>query len=55
MPIPKSTNYALVHNGTVVAVGNKKDMAREMKRKGGCKAGYCVYFTVQTKQVGNKI
>jgi hypothetical protein len=33
--IPKSTAYALVMNGTVVAKGSKKDILSRRKKEGG--------------------
>jgi hypothetical protein len=55
MPIKPSKNYALVKDGIVQDTGNKRNMGRAMKKAGGRKAGYSVYFTVQEKQIGAKI
>lgn len=38
--IPKSTAYCTVHGSRVVATGNKADMSRMVKQKGGRKKGW---------------
>ena len=47
--IPKSTMYALVKNGKVVAKGSKGDMTSKMKKEGG------KVFNAPSKKVGDTI
>lgn len=51
--IPKSTYYAAVHNGVILHKGNKRDILRIVKRNGGNKAGWVLYFT--SKPLGTVI
>ena len=45
--IPKSTMYALVKNGKVIAKGSKRDMTSKMKKEGG------KIFNAPSKKVGD--
>ena len=47
--IPKSTMYALVKDGKVVAKGSKSDMMSKMKKEGG------KVFNAPSKKVGDTI
>ena len=47
--IPKSTMYALVKNGKVVAKGSKRDMTSKKKKEGG------TVFNAPSKKVGDTI
>ena len=47
--IPKSTMYALVKDGKVIAKGSKRDMTSKMKKEGG------KIFNAPSKKVGDTI